>query len=80
MLKCVWEGRTPRVSQIPYPEGDSFYGRLQESSRLAELQKLRPESKAALFQLFGSEFDMGEASASFCPSEQCLFKHVSTHQ
>lgn len=68
MLKCVWEGRTPRVAQIPYPEGDSFHGRLQESSRLAELQKLqklRPESKAALFQLFGNDFDIGEASISF---------------
>ncbi len=59
MLKCAWEGRTPRVIQIPYPEGDSFEMQIQESARLAKLQKLRPESKAALLQLFGDEFDIG---------------------
>ena len=60
MLKCAWEGRTPRVIQIPYPEGDSFEMRAQESARLAKLQQLRPESKAALLQLFGDDFDIGQ--------------------
>lgn len=63
MLKCAWEGRTPRVIHIPYPENDSFDKRVQESARLARLQKLRPESKAALLQLFGDEFDVGEHSS-----------------
>ena len=66
MLKCAWEGRTPRVIQIPYPEGDSFEMRIQESARLAKLQKLRPESKAALLQLFGDDFDIGDFHLAFC--------------
>ena len=63
MLKCAWDGRTPSVIQIPYPEGDSFEMRVQERARLAKLQKLRPESKAALLHLFGDEFDLGKHTA-----------------
>ena len=66
MLKCAWDGRTPRVIQIPYPEGDSFNMRVQESTRLAKLQKLRPESKAALLQLFGEDFDIGKHCYALC--------------
>lgn len=66
MLKCAWEAHTPRVIQIPYPEGDSFDMRIQESARLARLQKLRPSSKAALLQLFGDEFDIGMQLSFLC--------------
>ena len=65
MLKCAWDGGTPRVIQISYPEGASFDMRIQESARLARLQKLRPESKAALLQLFGDDFDIGKRSHAF---------------
>lgn len=60
MLKCNWEGGTPTVVQIAFPEGDSFSARLQQSARLAKQRARRPESRAALRELFGDEFDLGE--------------------
>ncbi len=76
MLKCQWAGRTPTVTQIPFPEGDYFSTRVQESVRLAQHQISRQEKKAALLELFGDDFDIGEQAGTeislMGPGDYCL--------
>ena len=76
MLKCEWAGRTPTLIRIPFPEGDSFSRRVQESARLAQQQIRRPESKAALLELFGDDFDIGE-HASMERSLITALRHIA---
>ena len=60
MLKCEWRRAIPTIIQIPFPEGDSLEQRLADATRRSKYQHLQPQSKAALTQLFGDDFDLGK--------------------
>ena len=66
MLKCEWSRGAPTVVQTPFPEGDSFEQRLADATRRLKYQQLQPRSKAALMQLFGDDFDLGEPPKPHC--------------
>ena len=66
ILKCNWSRGSPTVAQIPFPEGDSFELRLADATQRSKYQQLQPRSKAALMQLFGDDFDLGEPPKPHC--------------
>ena len=81
MLKCAWSRGTPATIQIPFQNGDSFEQRLADATRRSKYQHLQPRSKAALTQLFGDDFDVGESPEPHCHQleKSCISLNFPPH-